>query len=548
MRVAVPVTSIRGSASWQKPWLALAQVLLLAATFVLPLLYLRNKSVTTDEVTHLPAGYSYFLRKSIVYNPQHPPLIKEICALPLLFMDVKVPTDFPQDEWAFGQDFLFNQDAQRMLFWARIPVVLMSLGLAWVVMTWAGKLWGSGAGLLALFLYALDPTITAHAQFVTTDVGLAFFSTLYLFQLRSCLKDASWKRWGITGVLLGLALGTKFSALILIPITPVLMVLASLQTASTSDVRTSSGSAAMPSRPQHTTWKSEITVRLLGFALLLAIACLVLWMLYFLSTDPSIYWKGLRAVNEDHKNLHPYLLGTIKEDGWKSYFLIAWLVKTPIPVLILSGATISLFLGGLRKNSLEEAFLLLPAVSYFLVYSLFADNLGIRYLIPCFPLLFIFVSRIAAVAGRSKLLKTALVSLLLWHGAEYALIAPDHLSYFNQIAGGFENGVRWLDDSNVDWGQGLIQLRDYLEANGIRNYRLFYFGMGDPKYYGVTGDRIWDSRFFLDPSPGIYVLSAHRVARGHAVLRLAYGEGPKNWLLHRRPSAIVGHAYYLYGF
>jgi hypothetical protein len=145
-------------------------------------------------------------------------------------------------------------------------------------------------------------------------------------------------------------------------------------------------------------------------------------------------------------------------------------------------------------------------------------------------------------------LKTALASLLLWHGAEYVLIAPDHLSYFNQIAGGSDDGVKWLDDSNVDWGQGLIQLRDYLESNGIRNYRLFYFGMGDPNYYGVTGDRIWDSRFFLDPSPGVYVLSAHRVARGHAVLRLAYGESPKNWLLHRRPNAIVGHAYYLYEF
>jgi hypothetical protein len=326
------------------------------------------------------------------------------------------------------------------------------------------------------------------------------------------------------------------------------MALASLQAARAAVVKTSSESGA-PSRPRYTIWKEEITVRSLTFVLLLAIAFLVLWMLYFLSTDPSIYWKGLRAVNEDHKNFHPYLLGTIREDGWKSYFLIAWLVKTPIPVLILSGAAIGLFLAGLRKNSLEETFLLLPAAGYFLVYSLFADNLGVRYLIPCFPLLFIFVSRIATtVTAGSKLLKTALAALLLWHAAEYALIAPDHLSYFNQIAGGPEGGVKWLDDCNVDWGQGLIQLRDYLEANEIRNYRLFYFGMGDPNYYGVTGDRIWDSRFFLDPSPGIYVLSAHRVARGHAVLRLAYGEGPKNWLLHRRPTAIVGHAYYLYEF
>ena len=74
-----------------------------------------------------------------------------------------------------------------------------------------------------------------------------------------------------------------------------------------------------------------------------------------------------------------------------------------------------------------------------------------------------------------------------------------------------------------------------------------YFGMGDPKYYGVTGDRIWDSRFFLGPSPGfLLVPSAHRAARGARGVEIsAYGEGPKNWLLHRRPSAIVGHAHHL---
>ena len=46
--------------------------------------------------------------------------------------------------------------------------------------------------------------------------------------------------------------------------------------------------------------------------------------------------------------------------------------------------------------------------------------------------------------------------------------------------------------------------------------------------------------------PGVYVLSSHILARAFARLREQYGDGPGNWLLHARPSAIVGHAYYVY--
>ena len=199
---------------------------LLAVVIIVPAVVMTEKSATFDEVTHLPAGYSYLIERSIRYNPQHPPLIKEICALPLLLMNLRYPERPSENEWTFGREFLFRQDAQRILFWGRIPALLLSLGMASLVAVWATHLWGLAGGLLALFLYAFDPTITAHSQLVTTDVGVASFSVLYLWSLRSYLRNPTWKTLLLSGLALGLALGAKFSAVVLVPISVALLVVA----------------------------------------------------------------------------------------------------------------------------------------------------------------------------------------------------------------------------------------------------------------------------------------------------------------------------------
>src|SRR5262249_16802490 len=118
------------------------------------------------------------------------------------------------------------EDADRLLFWGRVPAVLMSAGLAVLVMLWAQRLWGPLAGLLALALYVFDPTITAHAQLVTTDVGMSFFGTLFLSLLRRYLDRPSWGRLLVAGLALGLALSAKFSGVVMVPIAGLLVLLA----------------------------------------------------------------------------------------------------------------------------------------------------------------------------------------------------------------------------------------------------------------------------------------------------------------------------------
>lgn len=509
-------------------------ITLLGGAFIVPLVLSTGKSVSYDEVAHLPAGYSYLRTGAIHLNPMHPPLIKEICALPLLFLGVPMPQtaetlgrpDLPLwAQWAFGRAFL-GKDVDRLIFWGRVPAVLLSLGLASVVAAWAHELWGTPGSLLALFLYVFDPTITAHAQLVTTDVGFASFATLYLYLLRKVFQRRSWQRLSACGIALGLALGSKFSGVALIPVTLLLLAVEA---------------------QQHDDSVAERIVRGAKTLLILGVlASFVVWAVYFFPCDPLFYVRGLRAVNEDHDPTHQsLLLGRLSADGWHSYLLMAWLIKTPLPSLLLFASSVLLYLRGRRAAGLEEAFLIVPLVTLFVGYSLTTNNLGVRYLIPVFPFVFVFTARIGTMLDVPTA-ATVVAAAVLWMVIEFVSISPDHLSYFNEIAGGADHGPEWLDDSNVDWGQGLIQLRSYLEHHPSPGFRFCYFGSFDPSVYGVHGQMIELEDIVTPPAPGTWILSSHCVARARAAMALVHGNGPENWLAHTAPQTVVGHAYYVY--
>jgi hypothetical protein len=514
-------------------------VTLLLVVLVVPLATMCFKSATFDEVAHLPAGYTYLETGVVRLNPQHPPLVKELCALPLLLMKLRpidrqalsAPVLAPSFEWTFGRAFLYEQDADRILFWGRMPAVLMSVALAALVWIWARRLWGEWGGLLALVLYAFDPTIAAHSQFVTTDVGCALFSVGFVLLLRAYLARPTGGRRLIAGGALGLALGAKFSALVLLPVALVLLAARRWS----RDRRAGSFS-----------WRS-LAAPACELALMTVVAGGVVWILYGLPADPLFYVRGLRGVNADHDASVPaYLMGALRVGGWRSYLAIATLVKTPLPELALLGLALAVALHGWRRLDREDALLALPCLAYFAGYSVSGDDLGVRYVIPCLPFAFVFAGRLAVWARRrTRAAAAALALLVSWCAVEYTAIAPDHLSYFNEAAGGWRGGIRWLADSNVDWGQGLIQLRNYLRSHP-GDYWFCYFGSGAPEYYGIHTACLDASE--SAPPGGTLIVSAHVLAYWYAHLRQSYGDGPANWVAHKEPRAVVGHAYYVYDF
>jgi hypothetical protein len=544
---ADPLAASRGSSDMEEPaadreiesvGLRAIRALLLGCAFAFPFILMMGKSITGDEVAHIPAAYSYLRTHEIVLNPMHPPLVKELAALPLLWLRPRIPLEEEKIrdigkrehtyQWQFGEDFLIQQDVERILFWSRLPAVLISLGLAIVVTLWATELWGTTGGLLALSLYVFDPTITAHAQLVTTDVGCAFFSTLFFYLLRRFVRAPNGSRLVACGVALGLALGAKFSAVVVVPLAALLLVMNSWSGDSGRLRRLTSVAAV--------------------FAVMCALAYVTLWALYFFPRDPLFYLKGLHDVALDHNPgyLH-FFMGDFRHGSWPTYFIVALLIKTPIPELLFMTTAAVLALYGWRREWREEAFVLLPLGAMFLGYATLASPIGVRYMIPCLPFLFIASGRVGAALSRASRLGLAVAAALtLWLVAEFATIWPDHLSYFNEAAGGSRSGVEWLDDSNVDWGQGFLELRRYVQENSIQKYRLCNFGYFNPAYYGFNGDLVWLDALLDPPSPGTLILSSHCVARVKGWLGRRYGNGPENWLAHVQPRAIVGHAYWVY--
>ena len=529
----------------------LAGLGLLLAALVMPLILIRGKSITLDEVSHVAAGYSYLRTHEIVLNPMHPPLIKELCALPLSprSQDARRRRDIPQAEAVTcstngGSERTSCARKRRSASSSTEPVaVLLSVGLATVILLWASELWGPGGGALALFLYvstrpsppmrsSSPPTCPLHSSRRCSCSGFA----------APCARRLG-DGWSSRGIGLGLALAAKFSAVILIPIAALLMALASF-----SMPRQAPDDSPLAFR---LLLSSSYADRLLGaaglFGVMALIGAMVVWAAYFFPSDLSFYVHGLSLVEADHaQRYYHFFRGEFSKGTWPSYFLIAWLVKTPLPELALLALSGVLFARGERAPWLEEAFLLVPLAVFFVGYASLAQPIGVRYVIPCYPFLYVFAGRAAVLLMRGLLSRLVLVGTLAWSVVEFAAIWPDHLPYFNQIAGGWRGGIHWLDDSNIDWGQGLLELRDYLAKRSIRDYTLCTAGNADiGEFYGMKGGVVWLDKLFKPP-PGLLIMSSHCVARMTVFLEEEFGDGPQNWLVHVVPTDVVGHTYYVY--
>ena len=200
--------------------------------FIITVFSMKDDSVTMDEVAHLPAGYSYLTQKDMRLNPEHPPLIKDLAAIPLLFIkDIKFPSDIKawtkdvNSQWDFGFNFFYNfgNPADKMIFWGRIPMILILIFLGFFIFKWAKELFGNKVALLSLFLFSFSPTLLAHGRLVTTDVGATAGVVIATYYFLKSLKNPGWKNIIIAGIAFGLAELTKFSVILLIPFFAVLV-------------------------------------------------------------------------------------------------------------------------------------------------------------------------------------------------------------------------------------------------------------------------------------------------------------------------------------
>lgn len=508
----------------------------------------RQMSPAYDEVAILPAGYAFLQTGQWQLLPEHPPLIPALSALPLLMLKPRLdPADpgwagHPTNVWTFGSNFLFGNDTDRLLFWGRLPILLLSLLLGYVVYRWADELYGGEAGLMALLLYAFCPTLIAHSGYTSHDVGLSCFFTIALYRLWRFITEGTWLNLLWSGLLLGCALASKTSAIILPPIFVGLILLAIWQSAGHHAVRV----AAMASAPSMAFPLAAATVRrrlglsLAAGALIVLMAFGVLHTIYLFPEDPLFYVKAALRAPRLHVPGYPYyLMGQFRAEGWWYYFLVAFAIKTPIPMLLL----LPLALWHWRRHEgggrLHDLFLLLPALAHVILISAMADPLGVRYVLPLYPLLFIFVSRTAPLFSRKTAGVIAGTVLAAWYLSTPIRVYPDYLAYFNEFVGGSTHGILYLDDSNIDWGQNLKRLKRYLDAHQFERVRLLYFGTGRPDYYGIDAEPIQFADLARTPEPGIYIISANALVRARVSFKI-------DWLKRHELLDVIGYSFYVF--
>ncbi len=542
----------------------LAAALLLACLFAQAMGHAQSASITFDEGPHLAIGYATLRTGDLRLQPVHihPPLANVMAAVPLLLQ-----TDLPDPRSIGGWDIASLSATSDAVVWqyphprrlaiaSRFPIIMMTLLLGALVFRWASDLFGSRAGLVALCLYAFDPNVIAHGSLVTTDMAVMLWGTAALFLTTRYLAGRSRRYSAGVGIVLGLAMASKVSAISLLPPVGLLFLI---------------GPRSLP-------WKR----RILAVVGCMSLAALTLWAAYGFEFRPipgfplplpaATHLEIYLSLQEHYQLGHPsFLMGQNSAHGWWYYFPVAFVLKTPLPTLLLMVAATVLYLKSLISNwpsaiRHPSSFICRwgPLLLYPLIYAasslLSSVNIGYRHMLPLLPFLFIFISRVANGdrCGRTELrTATAAVTpscrsriaygvLLVCYVIGTLRIFPHYLPYFNLLAGGPAGGYRYLVDSNLDWGQNMWQLRDWMAENGVEKVSYAHFSPDRPQVYGVQANFLPpDPRAVpfvpFDPAPGVYAIGATVLQGPYAPNVNTYA-----WFRSHEPLARLGHALFVY--
>lgn len=503
--------------------------LILVVALVLALGSVRRDSVTSDEPALIAGGLVKLLDGRLDFFRSNPPLWTVVTVLPLVADGLRVPPIYHPDSdiWMLGRYLLYRTgiDSQDAIFRARLPTIVAFLALA-LAMYWmvAHHARSRGWALCAMTLTAFCPLIMAHGRLATVDVATTLFLFLAVAFLLRLIESPSFPSSIGLGVFSAAAILSKSSGNIIGPITIAAIVLA-LALNRIDDRRrffVRFAAAALAGLVV----AEVVIVGLASDAYIAAnfprlqspIARLAL---------PIVEWiANIRAINAWLRGGHvlpQFLLGEVRFGGFLHYYAVAILLKTTIPALLVGLAGFVALIRRLPRRGAPHAsprfaaaICFLFALVFFVIASTSELAVGVRYVLPMYP--FVTAGSVLAIAEAARELHAdrrrhvfiAAGLLLAWHVAENLRTYPGYIAYFNQFIGRKENADRFLIDSNLDWGQDLLRLRDWALANGVREMTVHYFGGADVPA-AMEGIRT-DVRMSPGPEPlrpGWFAVSTH---------------------------------------
>lgn len=428
-------------------------IALLAAMAAAALFASYGDSITTDETPHITAGYSYLKYMDYRINPEHPPLVKDIAAFPLLFLHLNFPDQSPSwttninDQWSLGPQFLFQSgnNPDQIIWWGRMGPILVMLLLGVGIFLWTKKLFGEKTALFTLFIYALSPEFIGHGHLVTTDVPAAAAFLFGTWAYLHFLERQTWKNFFLASAVIAIAQATKFSLILLWPLFIVATILwvifkdPPLEIISFQLIKrlfryavVFTGVVAMsyvflyPIYQFHViNYPPERQIQdinaILNGPQLAPINHVLVWM----ADKPVLrsyaqYLFGLTmVVLRIGGGNTTYFLGQVANVAWWYYFPVVYLLKIPTAFLILLGFSTLLFIKSLWRNFtilnrayalegrihgcwvmlkefMQENFTEFAMVLFILLYwttSMTGNlNIGVRHIIPTFPFIMILVA------------------------------------------------------------------------------------------------------------------------------------------------------------
>ncbi len=515
------------------------------------------KTPTFDEPNNLTSGYLALVKNDFNFGADHPPLLKSLAALPLLFLKIKTPenphSNFTRDQlFEFSSKFLFQPEhnVDQIVFLGRLPFVLLSCLLGVFVFLWAKELYGILPGLFALTLYVFSPNILAHSRLVDTDFGFTVFIFIACYYYWSYLSGPSFKKLCLTSLFLGISLVSKYSALLLFPIFFAIL-LAKVFTEREYKLK----NLLIPSNVEKT--HANLKSFFIHFCVPLIIIMVVIFIAFGFNLNAlELYKKGLDQVDSIYFNQKPklnYMMGFFFYETSALYPFIAFLAKTPIPTLAFIILSL-LVLFKNRDNLFNELSLIVPILVIFSSHFLDPEHSGVRRFLPIYPFIFVFVSRIVnyleiseSTSLKSKFKFSIVATLTLWYVFSSVKVYPDYLTYFNEAAGGPKNGINYLDNSNIDWGQDLKRLKTYVDKNKINKIKLMYQGSAFPPYYKIPAIPVSAEEKQNGPNPGYYAVSANYLIRLISVPK-AFGFGSVWKEKLKNPIHAIGNTIYIFYF
>ena len=504
-------------------WLALAPAgrrtwSLLALLFLLTFwfqacLAARSDSVTIDEFGHVPTGLYFWQTGDFTPDPMNAPLSRLVSAVPLFSQQPAFTTPPGTPYWALGEVFMHQNAAryQSLFESARSSTIVLALVLGALIALWASRLYGRVAGLLALFLFCFSPCMLAHGHLATLDVPGALGFLVAVLAAWRFLERPTPRRAALAGGAIAVATLLKLSGSILVFLLPIVTAISAGR------------ERGDPARPSRLRWLALLALSGAVFLGVLNLGYGFQGTLTAIGTGdwspggaldrvrqatpwvrlplPGPFLAGVDQIMTVGKNRQPqfFLAGEMSSEGWWYYHLAAFAFKTPLPLLAALLLAIGSWVTG-RTRGRRDYCLFLAIVLIFAFNTLFNSlDIGVRHVLPVYPLAFIVAAPIFAAPflglserrrGVSLITAGLAAASLVWFASAPLSVAPRYLQYFNEMAGGPSRGHRMLIDSNLDWGQDLLRLRQYMREHGISSVQLAYFGRVDPRIYGIAYEPI----------------------------------------------------------